>query len=76
MLNVQRRVKILDINTTSKLPEWLTPERIREYKEDLEKAVPYTETEVNDIPFDSTDYDVDRMDAYDAKRILSKYNLI
>lgn len=46
------------------------------YKEFLTKAVPYTEEEVDDIPFDSTDYDVARMDAYDAKRILSKYNLI
>lgn len=66
----------MDSNTASKLPEWLTPERIREYKEDLAKAVPYTEAEVDNIPFDSIDYDVDRMDAYDAKRILSKYNLI
>lgn len=46
------------------------------YKEFLTKAVPYTEAEVDNIPFDSTDYDVARMDAYDAKRILSKYNLI
>ncbi len=66
----------MDSNTTSKLPEWLTPERIQEYKEDLARAVPYTEEEVDDIPFDSTDYDVDRMDAYGAKRILSKYNII
>lgn len=69
-------MKILDSNTASKLPEWLTPERIREYKEDLAKAVPYTEAEVDDIPFDSIDYDVDRMNAYGAKRILSKYNII
>lgn len=66
----------MNSNTASKLPEWLTPEKIRMYKEFLTKAVPYTEEEVDDIPFDSTDYDVDKMNAYGAKRILSKYNLI
>lgn len=62
----------MDSNTSSKLPEWLTPEKIRMYKEFLTKAVPYTEEEVDDIPFDSTDYDVDKMNAYDAKIILGR----
>lgn len=67
----------LDSNISQKkLPNWLTDEKIQQYKEDLKKAVPYTEEEVMDIPFDSVDYDIDRMDAYDAQDILKHYGLI
>lgn len=42
----------------------------------MEKATPYTEEEVEEIGVDSTDYDIDRMLAYNAKWLLTQYGLL
>ena len=76
MKNVREEVKNLDINTSKELPEWLTPEVIEEYRSRLKKAVPYTYTEMIEVPFDSAEAFSDRMRAYDAKLILEQYGLI
>lgn len=58
------------------IPDRLTPEKIKFYKYLLEKATPYTEEEVEEIGVDSTDYDIDRMLAYNAKWLLTQYGLL
>lgn len=54
----------------------LTQEQIEKYKEWLKQAVPYTEEEIMDIPFDSTDYDWSRRKAYAAKKALKEAGLL
>ena len=54
----------------------LTPEQIEKYREWLKQAVPYTEKEVMDIPFDSRDYDLGRLKAYSAKKSLQEAGLL
>lgn len=65
----------MDSNISNNLPEWLTPERIKHYRDYLKKAIPYTDQEVLDRPFDSMDYDIDRDNAYTAKRLLTYYGI-
>ena len=54
----------------------LTPEQIEKYREWLKQAVPYTEKEVMDIPFDYRDYDLGRLKAYSAKKSLQEAGLL
>lgn len=68
--------KSLGINTSTQLPEWLTPDVIEEYKISLKKAVPYTYEEYVNIPLDSDELDYDRLEAFEALELLTKYNLI
>lgn len=54
----------------------LTPEQIQRYKKRLETTKPYTEEEINNIPFDSPEFDFDRSEAYMAKKALQKAGLL
>ena len=54
----------------------LTPEQIKKYRELLKQTVPYTEEEIMNIPFDSTDYDWNRRKAYSAKKSLQEAGLL
>ena len=72
---MQRQVRILDINTSTNNKK-LSQEEINRYKKQLEKAVPYTEKEIADIPLDSCDFDIDRMSALNAQRALKKAGLL
>ena len=60
-----------------KLPDWLTKEKIQEYREDLKTAEPYTDKEVADLPFDGLEFwNMDKYRAYVAKDTLTKYGLL
>ncbi len=65
----------MDSDILNNLPEWLTPERIKHFRDCLKKAEPYTDEEILDRPFDSLDYDTDRDNAYTAKRLLTYYGI-
>lgn len=65
----------MDINTSTNNKK-LSQEEINRYKKQLEKAVPYTEKEIADIPLDSCDFDIDRMSAFNAQRALKKAGLL
>ncbi len=66
----------MDLNTSSKLPEWLDKETIEMLKQDVkEYDEAYTEDDEKNIPFDGN-YDVVHSRAYHAKRILSEYGLM
>lgn len=54
----------------------LSQEEINRYKKQLEKAIPYTEKEIADIPLDSWDFDIDRMSALNAQRALKEAGLL
>lgn len=54
----------------------LTPEQIKKYRDWLSNAVPYTEAELSNIPFDSTDYDMAKSRAYMAQKALRKAGLL
>jgi len=62
----------LNLNTVNKL----TPEMIELLSKWLKNAVPYTEQEIVDIPFDSKEYNSDRWKAYTAQKILKKAGII
>ena len=66
----------MDLNTSSKLPEWLDEETIEMLMQDMKQYdESYTENDEKNNPFDGN-YDVARSRAYHAKRILSEYGLI
>lgn len=65
----------MDINTSTNNKK-LSQEEINRYKKQLEKAVPYTEKEIADIPLDSCNFDIDRMSALNAQRALKKAGLL
>ena len=67
-----RVVFYLNLNTVNKL----TPEMIELLSKWLKNAVPYTEQEIVDIPFDSKEYNSDRWKAYTAQKILKKAGII
>jgi hypothetical protein len=68
--------KNLDLNILNVKKIILTDEEIEKYKKRLMKAEPYTQEDVDNIPFDTLDYDWDRMDAYDAKKALEQAGLL
>ena len=54
----------------------LSQEKIDKYRQWLNNATPYTEEEMNNIPFDSGDYDMDRCRAYMAQKALKEAGLL
>lgn len=61
----------MDLNTRE-----FSDEEIKKFKKLLEKAKPYTQKEIDDIPFDSCDFDIDRMRAFNAQRALKELGLL
>lgn len=45
-------------------------------RELLSKAKPYSQEEIDNLPFDSPDWVSDRMDAYTAQKILKELGLL
>lgn len=63
-------------SNTQNLPEWLTSETIADLKSALSICPnPYTQEEIEQLPLDAP-RDMDRYDAYSAKKILTEYGLI
>ncbi len=54
----------------------LNAEEIACYKRQLEIAEPYTYEEIVDIPYDSCDFDLDRICAYNAQRALREAGIL
>lgn len=54
----------------------LSQERIDKFRQWLKNAIPYTYEEIVNIPFDSTDYDMDRCRAYMAQKALREAGLL
>lgn len=69
----------MDSNTNIKRPEWLTDDIVERLKDNLSRAIPYTDEEykkaVAEMWFDDPYIDP-KMIAYDAKKILKEYGLI
>ncbi len=66
----------MDSNTPKSLPEWLTDDAITDLRNDLAACDnPYTQEEVEQLELDAP-WDMTRYNAYFAKKVLSKYNLI
>lgn len=69
-------VKNLELNTYPPRPDWLTDEKIKSLKEDLEECSnPYTEEEVERLEYDGY-IDIKRANAYTAKQILEEFGLL
>lgn len=63
-------------NTQGVLPEWLTDEAISNLKNDLAVCDnPYTQKEVEQLELDAP-RDMERYNAYVAKKILTAFNLL
>lgn len=61
--------------SNTRLPDWLNDKKISELKKDLKRAVPYSQDEFDDLPFDG-EIDWNRYNAYSAKKILEEYGLL
>lgn len=65
----------MDLNI-SKNKILLSDEKVKKYKDMLKIAEPYTIEDIEKIPLDSCDFDIDRMNAFNAKRALKEAGLI
>ena len=54
----------------------LSDEQIRKYKTQLSRAKPYTYEEISEMEYDSLDFDIQRMEAYNAQRALREAGII
>lgn len=72
-MNVLQEVWIMDLSIS--LPDWLTDDIVKMYRQNLSLAEPYSEEEFDNIPLDGK-FDVKRYKAYSAKKTLEKYGLI
>ncbi len=54
----------------------LSPEQIAYYKKQLEMAKPYTYVEIVAIPYDSCDFDFDRLNAHVAEIALREAGIL
>ena len=63
-------------SATSKNKKILSDEEIKEYKAQLSKAKPYTREEMAEMEYDLWDFDVKRMEAYNAQRALREAGII
>ena len=75
MNTVRKQVKNLD-SSTSKGKEILSDEEIRENKTQHSRAKPYTYEEISEMEYDSLDFDIRRMEAYNAQRALREAGII
>lgn len=68
----------MDSNTSLKKPEWLTDEEIARFKKMIADCPkPMTEYEFKHLDWDCDgSMDIDRINAYKAKKILTKYGII
>ncbi len=65
----------MDLNLSSKKCN-LSPEQIDNYKKQLSAAKPYTLDEIVAIPYDSCDFDFDRLNAHVAQRALKEAGIL
>ncbi len=66
----------MDSNTRKSLPEWLTDEAISDLRNDLAACSnPYTQEEVEQLELDAP-CDMNRYNAYFAKKVLTTYHLL
>ena len=65
----------MELNTYPKRPDWLTDNKIKELKKDLEECVPYTEEELAELEYDG-DVDIGRHNAYTALKTLKYFGLL
>lgn len=63
-------------SATSKNKKILSDEEIKEYKAQLSRAKPYTYEEIAEMEYDLWDFDVKRMEAYNAQRALREAGII
>ena len=70
-----RLVKSMD-SGTAKGKEILSDEEIIEYKAQLSRAKPYTYEEIADMEYDACDFDIKRMEAYNAQRALREAGIL
>ena len=74
--NVQKVVKNMDTSLNIQIPDWLTEDEINRLRKCVSSCDnPYTEQEMQDIPLDGF-WDISRLEAYEAKRVLQKYGLL
>ena len=63
-------------SATSKNKKILSDEEIKEYKAQLSRAKPYTYEEIAEMEYDLWDFDVKRMEAYNAQMALREAGII
>ena len=63
----------IDISANKKR---LSLDEIAEYREQLKRAIPYTQEEIVNMPFDECDFDIERMQAFNAQRALKEAGLL
>lgn len=61
---------------TAKRKKVLSDEQIKKYKAQLSRAKPYTYEEISEMEYDSLDFDIKRMEAYNAQRALREAGII
>lgn len=54
----------------------LTEEEIKMFRDHLSRATPYTQKEIDDMPLDICDFDLNRMRAFNAQRALKEAGLL
>ena len=75
-MNVYLEALPLGLNINTKLPDWLTDDQIKTFKQYLKSCPePYTEKEIKELELDAS-FDIKRHEAYLAKKILVKYGLL
>ena len=66
----------MDLNSNTRRPEWLTDDKVEQYKAYLAECDnPYTDEELDEIGLDAM-LDIERLQAYHARIVLEKYGLM
>ena len=72
---VQKKVRSMDIDISANKKR-LSLDEIAEYREQLKRAIPYTQEEIVNMPFDECDFDIERMQAFNAQRALKEAGVL